>query len=210
MFVKSRIFFKFIILVSASVVSVRCRHVMFYICFSDICDICCRSVSSVTTRSACQHILTSTTQCRVPRSTCFTMSGHSKSSASHTMMTSSRSDISDANFTSRISLNINMRTNTRKKLYKCDTCRAQLASRIALMLHFRNHTGEKPFKCDTCGSQFGQSRSLRRHMRTHTGEKPFKCDTCGLQFAQTGLLKSHHIHSFWWSRSLKRYLCTKH
>ena len=77
--------------------------------------------------------------------------------------------ISDANFTSRISLNINMRTNTRKKLYKCDTCRAQIASHRALMLHIRTHTGEKPFSCVTCGSTFAQSGVLKRHMYTHTG-----------------------------------------
>ena len=146
-----------------SIASVQCRHVMCCICLSDICVICCRSVSSFTTWSTCQHILTSTTQCHVPGSTCFRMSGHSKSVASHTMMTSSRSDISDTNFTSRISLNMD----TRKRLYKCDTCGAQLASRSALPLHFRTHTGEKPFSCDTCGSKFAQNGVLKRHVHSY-------------------------------------------
>ena len=79
------------------------------------------------------------------------------------MMTLSRSDISDTNFTSRISLNMS----TRKKLYKCDTCGAQLASRSALTLYFRTHTGEKPFSCDTRGSKFAQSGVLKRRVHLY-------------------------------------------
>ena len=55
-------------------------------------------------------------------------------------------------------------------------------------INIKSHTGERPYKCDVCGAAFVLNSSLKLHTRTHTGERSYTCDVCDAEFISSATL----------------------
>ena len=98
-------------------------------------------------------------------------------------------------------LEMDKRTHTGEKRFKCDVCWKGFSRPSGLVTHKRCHNGEKPFKCDVCGKAFALSGNLRRHQIIHTRDKTkrdrsqvareFECKECNLKFSSPRIFDQH-------------------
>ncbi|XP_014255316.1 zinc finger protein 493-like [Cimex lectularius] len=95
--------------------------------------------------------------------------------------------------TTKVSLDIHMRTHTGAKPYICEHCGNNFRSRANLCQHLVIHTGYKKYSCPVCNKKFSRNSFVRTHMRVHTGERPYPCEVCGHRFSQIGDKRRHMI-----------------
>ncbi|CAH1372079.1 unnamed protein product [Tenebrio molitor] len=83
------------------------------------------------------------------------------------------------------------RIHTREMPFHCDICNKGFAAKSFMVYHRRIHSDERPFKCDECTKTFKFQFCLIKHKRIHQGIRPYKCDLCDKTFQQSGALNVH-------------------
>jgi hypothetical protein len=150
-----------------------------------VCEICSKSVSSITNLK--EHYLV-----------------HS----GERPFTCSFNADCKANFKSKRACQEHERTHIGERPYICkvEGCNSTFTRRAELRNHTNRHYNNRPYKCNECGKACVQQSALTQHLRTHSGEKPYICDFdfCGLRFSRQHHLTQHkRIHT-----GEKPYCCT--
>ena len=91
-------------------------------------------------------------------------------------------NLCEKNYTSKIQLEIHMRSHSGEKPFACDLCPSKFARRDVLKVHQTTHADQGAFSCDKCEKKYKCKVSLQTHKRKHMGERPFVCTICGQSF----------------------------
>ncbi|PNI17109.1 ZNF556 isoform 1 [Pan troglodytes] len=83
-----------------------------------------------------------------------------------------------------------VKSQTREKVYKCETCGKTYGWSSSLHKHERKHTGEKPVNAASVGKPSGGLCSSK-NVRTQIGQKPNKCEKCGKAFSCPKAFQGH-------------------
>lgn len=85
-------------------------------------------------------------------------------------------------------------TQSKKRVFQCDTCSKVLKHKFSLSRHVKVvHGGLRPHNCD-CGKNFATTEQLTRHINSkHSNHKPYVCERgCGEAFASYTARVYHH------------------
>lgn len=75
--------------------------------------------------------------------------------------------------------------------FMCNECGKLFTTKLSLNLHLRSHSDDRPYKCGICLAAFKAEKTLSDHQLIHTQEKPHECDVCKRRFRTLSQMKSH-------------------